>query len=509
MVAVPDARSSPPLALGHLPSAIDLAPYDVEKLERILDTLPLLADITHADLLVFGRDRGGVTVLAHAAPNPVPSLYPAGQAGLSFPRREMESVYRVLYEGKDHHSISGVLVWGAPSTQEVLPIPGADGHTIAAVSVNQNLVEHERLQHREGPFRAMVHRVLMQGLAGQLVAPQALGRITENDGVVIVDTRGIIRYMNSVAENQYRRVGYVDSLLGQQISELDTHEYVCFRSIERGICLEQRIEEEDQVWIKRVIPLFPAPHRHPLQWFRRPDPCPAGAVMFIQDITEEVRAEQEIKIKGAMIQEVHHRVKNNLQTVAFLLRMQASRAEDAAAQDILYQTVGRIQSIAVVHEFLSHGDGSDIDMLDVCTRIASEISASASDDQKRISIVVSGETFFLPAQQATSCALVMNELVQNSVDHGFPGRTDGRIAIHFGETDASRVIEISDDGVGLPPGFDPATASSLGLRIVRTLVQDDLRGQLQIVNGEGAVAEGAVARVSIPKSLCRPEPVPN
>jgi two-component sensor histidine kinase len=222
--------------------------------------------------------------------------------------------------------------------------------------------------------------------------------------------------------------------------------------------------------------------------------------MFIQDITEEVRAEQEIKIKGAMIQEVHHRVKNNLQTVAFLLRMQASRAEDLAAQDILYQTVGRIQSIAVVHEFLSHGDGADIDMLDVCTRIAGEISASASDDRQRISIGVSGQTFFLPAQQATSCALVMNELVQNAVDHGFPGRNDGCISIRFGETDASRVIEISDDGVGLPPGFDPAAASSLGLRIVRTLVQDDLRGQLQLLT-----AEGTVARVLIPKSLCRPE----
>ncbi len=220
--------------------------------------------------------------------------------------------------------------------------------------------------------------------------------------------------------------------------------------------------------------------------------------MFIQDITEEVRREQELKIKSAMIQEVHHRVKNNLQTVAFLLRMEARRTSDPEAQEILYQTVGRIQSIAVVHEFLSRGDGTDIDMLDVCTRIAGEVSASASDGHKRITFTVAGKTFLLPAQQATSCALVMNELVQNSVDHGFPDRDEGKIAIHFGETDASMVIEIADDGVGLPPGFALASTSSLGLRIVQTLVQDDLRGQIQLVN-----AQGTTARISIPKSLCR------
>jgi two-component sensor histidine kinase len=411
----------------------------------------------------------------------------------------MESVFRVLFDGKERHLVSGVLVWGAPSVQEVLPIRGTDGRVVAVVSCNRNLVEHDRFQHREPMFRSMVHRVLDQGLQGRVVAPAPVGRLTENDGVLIVDSGGFIRYMNSVAENQYRRVGYRDSLLEQQISELDTNEYICFRSIERGVCLEQRIEEDDQVWIKRAIPLLPVPDRRILKRFGRADPCPAGAVMFIQDITEEVRREQEIKIKSAMIQEVHHRVKNNLQTVAFLLRMEASRAGPTEAQDILYQTVGRIQSIAVVHEFLSRGDGGDIDILDVCTRIAGEVSAAASDDQKRIWITVTGETFYLPAQQATSCALVLNELVQNAVEHGFPGGNDGRIAISFGETDASVVIDIADDGVGLPDGFDPGLTTSLGLRIVQTLIKDDLRGQLQF-RSDG----GTIARVSIPKSLCRP-----
>jgi two-component sensor histidine kinase len=269
--------------------------------------------------------------------------------------------------------------------------------------------------------------------------------------------------------------------------------------MEHGVCLEQRIEEGDQVWIKRVVPLFPPPPRGVFRWLGRPDTASEGAVVFIQDITDEVQKERELKTKSAMIQEVHHRVKNNLQTVASLLRMEARRKRPGGIQETLHQTINRILSIAVVHEFLSRGDGTEIDIRDICGRIVSERVGSTSGRRKAIEVAIEGERFSLPAQQATSCALAMNELVQNAIEHGFPGRDGGSIRITMRETDASMVIEISDDGVGLPAGFDPAVSPSLGLRIVRTLVQDDLRGRLEIFNGRGTTAQ-----ISFPKDLCRP-----
>lgn len=479
--------------------ATDLRPDDRRQIELILDSLPLLSDVAHADLLVYARAGEGAVVVCHAAPHPVPSLYPTSQTGRMLHAGEVSPIFRVLLDGRDHQSVSGALVWGAPMLQEIFRIQGPDRRALAAVSSERNLLEHERLQRRDPLFRSMVTRVRDQVFAGQLQGALGLGRLTEHDGVLLVDKRGIIRYMSSVAENQYRRVGYVDSLLGEQISQLETNEYICFRSMERGACLEQRVEEGDQVWIKRAIPLFPPPPRGLFGPFRRQQTEPDGAVLFIQDITEDVRRERELKTKSAMIQEVHHRVKNNLQTVAALLRMEASRARSESVRETLRQTMSRILSIAVVHEFLSRGDASVIDVRDICSRITSEVVEGTIGRKKSVQITLEGRRFSLPAQQATSCALAMNELIQNAVEHGFVDREVGCIRITLGETDGSMVIQIADDGVGLPEGFDLATNPTLGLQIVQTLVQDDLRGRLQLLR-----ANGVTARISFPKELCRP-----
>jgi two-component sensor histidine kinase len=407
-------------------------------------------------------------------------------------------VFRVLADGRRQPSISGTLVWGAPTFQEVLPIVSSDGRMIAAVATHANLLEHERFQQRDARFRSAVTRIRDQALAGRLHGAANLSRFTEYDGVLIIDKGGTIEYMNSAAENQYRRLGYVDNLVGEQISHLDTNEYICFRSMERGQCLEQRIQEEDQVWIKRVIPLFPVPTQRRFPHLRAVGVQPReGAAIFIQDITEEVRQEQEIKIKNAMIHEVHHRVKNNLQTIAFLLRMEARRAPLPETQEILRQTVTRVQSIAVVHEFLSRGDASEISIRDVCQRIMAEAADGMMNPDGKVQFDLAGQTFRLPAQQATSCALAVNELLQNALEHGLRDRTEGRVRITLRETDASMVIEIADNGIGLPSGFDLKNTSSLGLQIVQTLVRDDLRGQLELIDNQGVTA-----RISFPKELC-------
>ncbi len=475
----------------------DLGSDERTQLDRVIEAMPLLADVCNADLLLYAKAvEESAVVLFHAAPQTVPSLYPSSQTGRIFRRRDFNEVSRVLYEGKSGRTVGWALVWGSPTLREVFEIRDAGGDIIGAVSSDANLLEHQRLQRQDTLHRSMVARVRDQGFSGQLRDAGNLSRLTEHDGVLIVNTQGIVRYMSSSAEHQYRRVGYVDNLVGAQISELETSEYICFKAMERGVCLQQEITEGDQVWVKRVIPLFPLPTRGLLG--RRTRSEAEGAVVFIQDITEERRKEQELKIKSAMIQEVHHRVKNNLQTIAFLLRMEASRSNVPEAQDALRQTVSRVLSMAVVHEFLSRGDTSDIQMRDVCSRIANEVATGMIDPNKDVRIDVEGESFALPAQQATSCALALNELLQNAVEHGFAGRDRGSIDVKLSENDDCMVIEIADDGVGLPRDFDLAATSSLGLQIVQTLVRDDLRGQLELRNGHGVTA-----RISFPKELAR------
>ena len=162
---------------------------------------------------------------------------------------------------------------------------------------------------------------------------------------------------------------------------------------------------------------------------------------------------------------------------------------------MLQETINRILSIAVIHEFLAHQDASNIDMQDVAQRIISEVGRSIVDPEKRIRFSLESGSVFLPAQQATSCALVINELLHNAVEHGFASINDGNVLVRLALRGDQVVVEVCDDGDALPPGFDPRSAGSLGLHIVQTLVQEDLKGHFSLVDGDGG---GAKAIVSFP-----------
>jgi two-component sensor histidine kinase len=221
----------------------------------------------------------------------------------------------------------------------------------------------------------------------------------------------------------------------------------------------------------------------------------------IQDVTDELQKEQELKIKTAMIQEIHHRVKNNLQTIAALLRLQARRTELPEVADQLRETIGRIISIAVVHEFLSHEETTVINIHEVSNRILAEVRNGVLDHSRPISLALEGtRSFNLPAQQATSCALIINELVQNAVAHAFAGLPGGSIVVRLAEQGDSLYIEIQDDGRGLPHDFDVLRQGGLGLQIVRSLVREDLKGEFELLNGQGLKAI-----VSFPKWIAKAE----
>jgi two-component sensor histidine kinase len=275
--------------------------------------------------------------------------------------------------------------------------------------------------------------------------------------------------------------------------------------MERGVCLEQRVKEHDLVWIKRVVPLVSDDDEGsslPLIGRRGP----TGAVVAIQDVTDELQNEQELKIKTAMIQEIHHRVKNNLQTIAALLRLQARRTDNPEVADQLRESVGRIISIAVVHEFLSHEENSVINIHEVSNRILAEVRNGVLDRSRPINLALEGaRSFLLPAQQATSCALIVNELVQNAVEHAFVGQPGGSIVVTLAEQGDSLYIDIQDDGRGLPQDFDPVRQGGLGLQIVRSLVREDLKGEFELFPNSNNGGQGVRAVVSFPRWIAKAE----
>nr|MBA2323291.1 sensor histidine kinase [Pseudonocardiales bacterium] len=233
----------------------------------------------------------------------------------------------------------------------------------------------------------------------------------------------------------------------------------------------------------RVLPLVPAAE-------------PRGALVLLRDVTEVRRRDRQIMGKDATIREIHHRVKNNLQTVAALLRMQARRMADPAAQAALEESVRRVTSIAVVHETLSLALDEVVEFDAIADQVLA-MCAEVTGTADRVPVTRVGAFGRLAAEVATPLAMVLTELVQNAVEHAYPGQASGPIEVLVERSADQLDLEVRDEGRGLPPAFDLATSTRLGLQIVRTLVAGELGGELTV---ENRVPSGARVRLSVPLS---------
>lgn len=465
-------------------------------LGQVADALPVLADLIRGDVFLFvhGDEPQSAVVIAESKPQTVPSMYAESLVGRLARQADEPAVLRAIQRGHptvQHHRL---LVHGHPTVQDTFPI--RDGtRIIGALSIEVGLVENERHRRKSIIYRRAIDRLRSLVMSGRLSGTSSLTRMSEHDGAVVVNGDGEIVYISSLAEQLYRKVGYTHSLLHYNLANLRTDESVFFKALESGTCVEQLIQDGPYTWLKRAIPL--ATQTSDPIWSRvlgRQEPRDP-VIITVHDVTQETQRERELKIKSAMIQEIHHRVKNNLQTIAALLRLQSRRTGSAEVGAMLQESINRILSIAVIHEFLAHQESSQIDMQEVAQRIISEVTRSIVDPEKRIRFSLESSGVYLPTQQATSCSLVINELLHNTVEHGFATMSEGTVQVSLMAEDSRIVLEVSDDGDGLPPGFS-LHGGSLGLQIVQTLVKEDLKGTFALVNGNG---RGARATVSFPR----------
>jgi two-component sensor histidine kinase len=193
-------------------------------------------------------------------------------------------------------------------------------------------------------------------------------------------------------------------------------------------------------------------------------------------------------VKSAMVREMHHRVKNNLQMIAMLLRLQMRDGREVSGREVLTETINRILSIAAVHEILAAEGLGTVSVREMLDRVVNTVTQTMAPPGFTLEARVGGDDVHLPTQQATSLALVVNELLQNAMEHAFPGRSRGQVVIVLMLGPEALRVEVRDDGVGLPDGFALERSSDLGLEIVRTLVQDDLKGRIWFTNAGGARA---------------------
>jgi two-component sensor histidine kinase len=463
-------------------------------LKLVEGQLPLVADVSRADILLFGclQEDGKASVLYHARPHSISPIYPQLVIGHEVDGNREPLVVDALAKGRFQQGAQRLIANGAPIMKQVFPVrrPGTN-RVIGAFSVETNLLEHERHRRRRRPFQRALLQLQRMLQRGEVIGGENLSPFGEHDGIIVANSDQVIRYASGIATNLYRRIGYPGGLVGHHLGDLDTGDEELARTALRQFrCQEQEEEAGGRQWVKKAIPLLDLPRRRPFSclgagWESQE---PSHVLLLVRDQTESRRREQELKVKTAMIQEVHHRVKNNLQTIAALLRMQARRMGDGDARVAVEEAISRIVSVAVIHEFLSNQDSTVINIKDVSNRILNLTRQELVRPDRNIRFELEGPPIYLPARQATACALVNNELLQNAVEHGFEEQSLGHVRLTLQDEGDQVVVRIRDDGSGLPDDFSIDTSPNLGLQIVRTLVKEDLKGTIEMRNGDGAEA---------------------
>ena len=203
-----------------------------------------------------------------------------------------------------------------------------------------------------------------------------------------------------------------------------------------------------------------------------------NVVLFMKDLTEIKEKEKELILKSVAIKEIHHRVKNNLQTIASLLRIQARKNGDEAVKTALHESISRILSIAVTHEILAQNGLDDLKIKEMFSKILKNSIRASIGENLDLKTSISGDDFKINSDKATSIALIANELVQNSITHGFSGRPSGNIEIIVKQGKIKSKVTITDNGVGFKS--KDIKNGSLGLQIVKSLVKEKLFGNLDI-----------------------------
>jgi two-component sensor histidine kinase len=305
-----------------------------------------------------------------------------------------------------------------------------------------------------------------------------------------------VTYASPNALSVYRRLGLSGDLDGQVLADLTRSLVPPRRRPDEetlSAVLGGRVHRDTEVGDDRVslivrsIPLR-AQGEH------------VGALVLVRDVTDLRRRDRELVTKDATIREIHHRVKNNLQTVAALLRLQARRIDAPEAKLALEEAVRRVGTIAIVHETLSQEVLDEVGFDEIADRLGvmvTEVGARAD----RLVVRREGSFGLLPNETATALAMVLTELLQNAVEHGYPEESAqepgsaGSIVVEPERIAGRLRVTVDDDGVGLPGGFDLDTSVNLGLSIVRTLVESELGGLLELRPRAG---RGARAVVDVP-----------
>ena len=461
----------------------------VERVQALISDWQILSDLAFADLLLCVRDpsTSDVVVVAQMRPYTAQTVHQEDLVGTVLPLTRREAVLRAFDEGVLVRDGEPDWSTGVPVRQEAIPVPW-HGEVIAVVSREANLSTVRAPSQLELTYLQTANELahmIAEGsfpFVGEDPERELAPRV--GDGMVRIDASGRVSYASPNAVSAYRRLGVAANILRRPIEDFDLDDESVTAALRDGRPIESEVEARGAVVLRRVIPLTRGGKV-------------LGALMLMREVTELRRHERLLLSKDATIREIHHRVKNNLQTVASLLRVQSRRLKTEEARAALQESVRRIGSIALVHETLSQDARQRVTFDVVAQRLVDTVTAGLTSPSRTVTTTIEGSAGELSPALASPLALVLSELLQNSIEHAFgDGSEGGTVHVRMRRGPATLTMEVTDDGPGVPEGFDHLRDANLGLQIADTLVTTELGGTLTVARRSDA--RGTVATVVTP-----------
>lgn len=476
-----------------------LSPADIDHLHRVAGDWQLLSDLSFADLLLWvpvHRDTDAFVCVAQVRPTTAPTAYLDDQVGRIIGGPEVAHLTIAFTEGRIWREGDPVWYGNTPARHEAIPVrlrsaDGESGEVIAVVGRDTNLSTARTPSQLELNYLTTADDLAQMLADGTFPAPRHPGETTTaprvGDGLIRLDANGKVTYASPNAQSAYRRLGFSSHLVGEDLAALNrrlatdplegTEAANRVLAALRGEAPPRReLEARGAIVLTRALPLIPAG-------------VPIGALVLVRDMTEVRRRDRALITKDATIREIHHRVKNNLQTVAALLRLQARRVDIPAARAALEESVRRVASIALVHETLSMSSDEEVEFDGIVDRVASA-AAEVAATESVVRMRREGSFGVLPAEIATSLVMVLNELLLNAAEHAFPteagaddrAQSTPEVVVTAHRHRRQLHVSVADNGRGLPPDFDAERGGRLGLQIVQALATGELRGTIELRN---------------------------
>ena len=349
--------------------------------------------------------------------------------------------------------------------QHVFPIVDNGGRIIGGISFTLSSSIKIEQYEQEYVLSDTMQRLMLTATDEQILSYEPMSYF---DGLIIFDDTYKILYANDAAMKLVDVLGFDRRLVGSSILSSTLK-----MSAIQQVLSDRSILTNEEIYQDMVI----RQHMIPIAMGRNETRC----FLVLHDCTRESKQQQELLVKNSIIKEIHHRVKNNLQTVAGLLRMEARRSSLPEVKQALQEGINRIESMALVHDIVSHYDEDYIGIRSIYDELCRLLRMSMVRQDQEVTFTYSGEDILISSHMASYVSLIINELISNSLEHGLDGRNG---QIHLTATDINGSIELafSDNGKGLPSNFSFTSNKRLGLTIINNLVAHELKGSLSIEN---------------------------